>query len=248
MWADTHCHLDTLTEQEISRAVSADVTRFAVAGVTGCTKEAETLAEHHEEVFLMAGIHPLYIDKTDKTALDLVHQIAATQPKCVAIGEIGLDYFDKGVDRNRQKDFFRRQLEFADDLNLPVSIHLRRAFPDFLEIIKSTPAVTVVMHMYSGSAEFARQLQQVLPRVFFSFGGPAIRADARKTHSVLRILPFDRILVETDSPDLPPPGMSSPNVPSNLPRIGAGIAAILGMGIKDFEILTWNNAREVFQW
>jgi TatD DNase family protein len=248
MWADTHCHLDTLNEQEISRAVSADVTRFAVAGVTGCTKEAEALAEHHEEVFLMAGIHPLYIDTTDRTDLDLVHQIAATQPKCVAIGEIGLDYSDKDVDRDRQMDFFRRQLEFANDLNLPVSIHLRRAFPDFLEIIKSMGTMTVVMHMYSGSSEFARQLQQVLPRVFFSFGGPATRTDARKTHSVLRTLPFDRILVETDSPDLPPPGMPSPNVPANLPRIGAGIAAILDMGIKDFETLTWNNAREVFQW
>ena len=248
MWADTHCHLDTLNEQEISRAVSADVTRFAVAGVTGCTKEAEALAKHHEEVFLMAGIHPLYIDKTDKTALDLVHQIAANHSKCVAIGEIGLDYYEKGVDREKQKEIFRKQLEFADNLNLPVSIHLRRAFPDFLEIIQSFSSLTVVMHMYSGSAEFARQLQQVLPRVFFSFGGPATRTGARKTHSVLHILPLNRILVETDAPDLPPPGMSSPNVPANLPRIGAGIAAILDMGIKDFEALTWNNAREVFQW
>jgi len=248
MWADTHCHLDTLNEQEISRAVSADVTRFAVAGVTGCTKEAETLAERHEEVFLMAGIHPLYIDKTDRTALDLVHQIAATQPKCVAIGEIGLDYYEKGVDRERQKEIFRRQLELAAELSLPVSIHLRRAFPDFLEIIQSFSSLTVVMHMYSGSAEFARQLQQVLPRVFFSFGGPAIRLDARKAHSVLHILPRNRILVETDAPDLPPPGMSSPNVPANLPVIGTGIAGILGMEVKDFEALTWENSREVFQW
>ncbi len=248
MWADTHCHLDALTEQEIDGAVSVGVTRFAIAGVTGCSREAELLTEHHEEVFLMTGIHPLYIDKADKTTLNDVWEIAENQPKCVAIGEIGLDYFDKGVDRNRQKDFFRKQLKLAQDLNLPVSIHLRRAFPDFLEIIQSFSSLTVVMHMYSGSAEFARQLQQVLPRVFFSFGGPATRTDARKAHSVLRTLPFDRILVETDAPDLPPPGMSSPNVPANLPIIGTGIADILGMEVKDFEALTWENSREVFQW
>ena len=248
MWADTHCHLDALHEEEISRAVSAGVTRFAIAGITGCSRESIRLADRHKEVYFMAGIHPLFIEKTHENATSGLREIAANHSKCVAIGEIGLDYFEKNTDRDRQKEFFRSQLELANDLNLPVSIHLRRAFPDFLEIIKSFSDLTVVMHMYSGSAEFARQLQQAIPRVFFSFGGPAIRANSPRTHSVLQALPTERILVETDAPDLPPPGMPSPNVPANLPRIGAGIAAILGMAVEDFAALTWNNAREVFRW
>jgi len=196
----------------------------------------------------MAGIHPLFIYKTDDNALSRLREIATNHSKCVAIGEIGLDYFKKDVDRGMQKEFFRRQLELATDLGLPVSIHLRRAFPDFLKIIKSFSELTVVMHMYSGSVEFSRQLQQAIPRVFFSFGGPAIRATAHKTHTVLRSLPLKRVLVETDAPDLPPPGSTLPNVPANLPKIGAGLAAILDMRVEDFAALTWNNAREVFQW
>ena len=248
MWADTHCHLDALLEEEINRAVSAGVTRFAIAGTTGCSREAVLLADRHKEVFLMAGIHPLFIDKTDENAISKVREIAENHSKCVAIGEIGLDYFEKGVDRDRQKEFFYRQLELAADLNLPVAIHLRRAFPDFLEIIKPFSELTIVMHMYSGSAEFARLLQQAIPRVFFSFGSPAIRAAAHKAHTVLRTLPLKRILVETDAPDLPPPGSGFPNVPANLPEIGTGLANLLGLDATDFAALTWNNAREAFQW
>ncbi len=248
MWADTHCHLDRLLEEEISRAVSTGVTRFAIAGITGCSREATCLAEHHDEVFLMAGIHPLFIDKTDENALPRLREIATTHSRCIAIGEIGLDYFEKDIDRDMQKEFFRRQLELAADLDLPVSIHLRQAFPDFLDIIKSFSELTTVMHMYSGSVEFARQLQQAIPRVFFSFGGPAIRVNAHKTHALLHALSSERILVETDAPDLPPPGSAFPNVPANLPKIGAGLAAILDMTVEDFAALTWNNAREVFQW
>lgn len=248
MWADTHCHLDALHEEEINQAISAGVTRFAIAGTAGCSREAVLLANRHKEVFLMAGIHPLFIDKTDENAISRLRKIAANHPKCVAIGEIGLDYFEKSVDRDRQKDFFYRQLGLAVDLNLPVAIHLRRAFPDFLEIIKPFSELTVVMHMYSGSAEFARLLQQTIPRVFFSFGGPAIRAAAHKAHTVLRSLPLKRILVETDAPDLPPPGNDFPNVPANLPGIGTGLANLLGLDVTDFAALTWDNAREVFKW
>ncbi len=248
MWADSHCHLDAFNDREIVRAISSSVKRIAIAAITGCSREARTLAQKYDEVYLMAGIHPLFINETDKTTLRHIREIARIEPKCVAIGEIGLDYFEKNVDRETQKRVFQLQLELAMELNLPVNIHLRRAFPDFLKIIRQFPKLTIVMHMYSGSAEFARQLMLSVPETFFSFGGPAIRKNAHKTHKVLRSLPIERILVETDAPDLPPPGMTMPNIPANLPRIGAGIAGLVEKSVKDFEQITWNNAGVVFGW
>ncbi len=251
MWADTHCHLDAkeeLNENDIRQAISKGVKRFAIAGVTGCSGESLHLAKTYREIYLMAGIHPLFIHKTDETSMKHIQKIATENPKCIAIGEIGLDYYGKNVNREKQKTVFREQLELAKGLGLSVSIHLRRAFPDFLEIIRNYSGLIVIMHMYSGSLEFAGQLLRVLPDVYFSFGGPAIRANAHKAHKVLKGLPRERILVETDSPDLPPPGMSPPNVPSNLPKIGARLATILCMKPTEFETLTWKNAKEAFRW
>ncbi|NOZ13050.1 MAG: TatD family hydrolase [Acidobacteria bacterium] len=251
MWSDSHCHLDAaeeLTEKDISRAISAGISRFAIAGTIGCSTEALRLAEKYREIFLMAGIHPLFIDKTNTHTLGEIRRIAEENPKCIAIGEIGLDYFEKKFDPAKQKTVFREQLDLAAAVNLPVSIHLRRAFPDFLEIIGNYPELTVIMHMYSGSLEFAKQLQRLIPKIYFSFGGPATRENAHKAHKVLRGLDPEQLLVETDAPDLPPPGMPFPNVPANLPRIAAGIAARAGIEPEEFKTLTWNNAKEAFGW
>ncbi len=251
MWSDSHCHLDAteeLTEKDISHAISKGISRFAIAGITGCSQEALRLAEKYKEIFLMTGIHPLFIEKTNKDALEQIRRVAKENSKCVAIGEIGLDYFEKKINRVKQKKVFQEQLNLAKELDLPVSIHLRRAFPDFLEIIRHYSGLTVIMHMYSGSLEFAEQLQRLIPKIYFSFGGPAIRKNAHKTHKVLRGLPQKCLLVETDAPDLPPPGMPFPNLPANLPLIAAGIAAKAKIKVEEFKSLTWNNAKEAFGW
>ena len=248
MWTDSHCHLDALPDTAIQSARDAGVDHILIPGVTGLNPSARRLAEQDPKIHIAAGLHPLYLDTgPDEIELQLT-RLLETVPGIIAIGEIGLDYWETDAHADRQQAAFRIQLDIAQARDLPVLIHLRKGFDDFLSIARHYSDVRYVMHMYGGSAEYARQLMKLMERIWFSFGGPATRKNARHAHETLQMLPLDRLLLETDAPDLPPPGFSSPNVPANLPVIGKRIAEILDVTVDKLAQQTSANAGEVFRW
>ena len=170
---------------------------------------------------------------------------ARPHPKCVAIGEIGLDYYWDKEHKEIMYEMFVTQLEIALELNLPVIIHDREAHADCLEIVRRYPGLRGVFHCYSGSAEMAKELFKL--GWYLGFDGPVTYKNARKVVDVLDITPLDRILLETDSPYLPPqPMRGRRNDSRNLPYIAAKIAEVKGLATEEVARAASGNARRLF--
>ncbi len=212
---DSHAHYDDGRFADeypggADRAI-ADAHAMGIAGIINAgtsvanTKKSIAIAERFDFVYATAGYHPCdcqYIDESKVAeALDEIKHIAA-HPKVVAIGEIGLDYHYDDTDKPRQKLFFDAQLSIAEELGLPVVIHDRDAHGDIMDMVKAHPKARGVFHSYSGSAEMARQLVNL--GWYISFSGPVSYKNSGKLHEAAKMVPIDRILVETDSPYLPP--------------------------------------------
>ncbi len=247
MLVDSHCHLDCMEEGVIQNAIEKGVNGFVIPGIKGYSYIANKLAEKYRGVYYAVGVHPLYINEAPSTVFKTIFEVSSENPNCVAIGEIGLDFFVKEVDREKQIDFFKKQLEIAREVKKPVIVHLRKGYKEFLEITEDFKELTYIMHMFSGKVDFARALLKRFERVYFSFGAPAIRSNAKKSLEVLKEVPLNRVLVETDSPDLPPEGFNYPNTPSNLPFIAKGIAEKIGIGFEELCSITFKNTEEAFK-
>lgn len=248
MWTDSHCHLDTLEPSTWQDAVHAGVSALVIPGVTGLTAAAVKLASDDSRIRPAAGWHPLFPPEQPATVGQELARILDHNTGVGIIGEIGLDYWEPSTDRDSQKAMFQDQLAIAAERFYPVIIHLRKAWDDFAAIVSGFRNLHFILHMYGGSSEQARQLMDRLPHVWFSFGGPAVREHATRAHKTIRSIPRERILLETDAPDLPPPGTTSPNTPANLPMIGAALAGILEMDTGELARITSANAQEAFQW
>ena len=248
MWTDSHCHLDNLDPSAWQNALHAGVSALVIPGVSGLTEEAVRLAGTDQRIRLAAGWHPLFPPKDPETVAQELTAILDRHQAVRIIGEIGLDYWYPETDHGLQRALFRAQLTVAANRKFPVIIHLRKAWNDFAAMVKEVADVHFILHMYGGSSEQARQLLEQLPHVWFSFGGPAIRESATRAQKAIRSIPPGRILLETDAPDLPPPGTVPPNTPANLPVIGKAIAGILGLEAAELARITSDNARETFQW
>ncbi len=246
MLVDSHCHLDVLKESEILKANNKGVKGFVIPGVRGYSYIANKLAENYRGVFYAVGVHPLYIEQAPSGVVDTIFEVASENPNCIAVGEIGLDFFVKGVDKEKQICFFKKQLDVAKRVKKPVIVHLRKGYKEFLELTENFKELTYIMHMFSGNRDFARALLKRFERVYFSFGSPAIRTNAKKPLEVLKEVPLGRVLVETDSPDLPPEGFGYPNTPSNLPIIAKGVADKVGVSFDKFCSITFENTVEAF--
>ena len=166
-------------------------------------------------------------------------------PKCVAIGEVGLDYYWDASQKEEQKALFRRQIELAIELCKPIIVHDREAHQDSLELVRQYPEARGVFHCYSGSAEMAREL---LNRGWYlGFDGPITYKNARKALEVLEICPTERILIETDSPYLSPvPLRGKRNDSRNLRYVIEKIAEVKSLSPEEVESLTWENGKRLF--
>ena len=251
MYFDTHAHYD-------DRAFDAD--RFALleavhaAGVErivdpGCTRESSraalALAERFPFVYAAVGIHPEELDDSTPEALEEIAALAE-HPKCVAVGEIGLDYYWAAEHKEAQKLLFRQQIALALELDKPVIVHDREAHGDSLAIVRDYPGLRGVFHCYSGSAEMA---QELLRRGWYlGFDGPVTYKNARKTLEVLDVCPLERILIETDSPYLSPmPNRGKRNDSRNLRFIAAAIAERKGIAPEELAALTLENGKRLFR-
>ncbi len=248
---DTHAHYDSnafnADRAEVLAALPAGNVGLVVN--PGCDVEssraAVALAEQYPHVYAAVGIHPEDCAGTDEAAYDALRALCAN-PKVVAIGEIGLDYYwAENPPKEFQQEVFRRQLELALELDLPVIIHDREAHGDTLDIIRQYPSVRGVFHCYSGSPEMA---QELLRRGWYlGFDGPITYKNARRAPEVAAVTPLDRMVIETDAPYLTPvPFRGKRNDSTKLSYVVEKLAEWKGIAPADMERITYENGCKLF--
>lgn len=248
---DTHAHYDSGSFNADRYEILDAMPENNVGGIVdpGCDLESSqtaiALAEKYGFVYAAVGWHPEdIVGKFTEEAFEEMCALAK-HPKCLAIGEIGLDYYWDKEHKEEQKALFRRQIELAISLDKPVIVHDREAHGDSLEIVREYPDLRGVFHCYSGSAEMAKEL---LKRGWYlGFDGPITYKNARQSHEVIEICPLDRMLIETDSPYLTPvPFRGKRNDSTKLSYVIEKIAEIKGMEPAEIEDITYNNALRFF--
>lgn len=249
---DTHAHYDA---EHFDSDRDAALTALPEGGVglvlnPGCdlpsSRAAAALAEKYPHVYAAAGIHPEDCAGFQDTDLKELRQLLA-QPKVVAVGEIGLDYYwEENPPREFQQAVFRKQLVLAEELALPVIVHDREAHGDTLDIIREFPGVTGVFHCFSGSPEMAEEL---LKRGWYlGFDGPVTYKNARRAPEVAAVTPLNRIVVETDAPYMAPePVRGRRNDSRHLPYVIAKLAEWKQVTPAEMTAVTWDNGRRLFR-
>ncbi|CDF57194.1 TatD family hydrolase [Thermobrachium celere] len=244
---DTHAHydddaFDNDREEVIEKLKKANVGRVLNCGasIEGCFKTVE-LVQKYDFFFGAVGLHPHEAEK--KNDLNIVGDLLL-KDKIVAVGEIGLDYYYPH-DREKQKRLFREQMDLAKQLNKPVVIHDRDAHEDTLKILKEFKGVSGVLHCFSGSVEFAKEVVKL--GYYLGFTGVVTFKNAKKAVEVVQNIPLDYILVETDCPYMAPePYRGKRNDSSYLVYVIDKIAQIKELDYKYVEEVTYNNGLRAF--
>ena len=250
---DTHCHLNDETlykdlDGVISRALKAGVEKMVVVGWDKTSSElAIKIAEQHDFIYAVIGFHPENIFDIDD---DILYETLNLykHPKVVGIGEIGLDYHwtKEPNKRELQKQFFSKQIDFANKAGLPISIHSREAFNDTLEILKKhKPLHGGVMHCYSGSVENINDIINL--NLCIGMDGPVTFTNSKMPKEVAAEVPLEKLVVETDCPYLSPhPLRGTINEPANISLIVDAIADIRGMSKKHLLDALYQNSCKLF--
>jgi len=252
MLVDTHAHLQWATfdedrENVLDRARKVNVKYIVNVGfdLDGSRKAIE-LAEKHRGLYATVGIHPHNASQSNENILDKLRNLSKN-PKVVAIGEIGLDYYRNLSPRQVQKKVFESQLLLAKELELPVVIHNRDAHADTLEMLsKFRGKIEGVMHCFSGSKEMAEQCVRL--GFYISFAGPITFPNSHRLQEIAKRIDLDKILLETDSPWLAPQDKRGKrNEPTFLPFIAEKIAKLRDMSVDELAGATTENAKEILE-
>lgn len=252
MLFDSHAHLDDARfdkdrEQILKNARENGITYIMNPGADLETSvKAVELASQYDMVYAAVGVHPHDAKDMDEMTLALLKGLAK-KPKVKAIGEIGLDYYYDHSPREIQKEWFRRQIQLAKDVALPIIIHDREANEDVMHMLKEEKAFDtgVVLHCYSGSAELARQYIKL--GAYISIAGPITYKNARKTVEVVEKIPLEYLFVETDSPYLTPaPHRGKRNESAYVRYVAEKIAEIKGISLEEVAYHTTENAKSFF--
>ena len=254
---DTHAHCD---DERIKNGFLGGVDAFiehqfenGVGAIVNIGTNLENsrasieLAKKFDNVYASCGIHPYdirFYDNVEKTLLELKAMLSCEG--VVALGEIGLDYHYEDIDKEKQMVFFRAQMSLAKELGIPVIIHDRDAHGDCMDVIRDFPEVTGIFHSFSGSAEMAREL--VSRGWYISFSGPVTYKNARQPVEACALVPLDRLLIETDSPYLPPvPHRGEMNHPHYASLTCSKVAEIKGLSFEEMAKITFENAMKVYR-
>lgn len=252
MFFDSHAHYDDqrfdvdreiLLEGMQQKGVSYILN---AASNIASSLECINLSKQYEYIYASVGVHPHDVKDITEECMELLEELAC-QEKVVAIGEIGLDYYYDHSPREVQKYWFRRQIRLAKNVNLPIIIHNRDAHRDTMEIIVSEDIRSVggVFHCYSGSWEMAQQILEL--GMYISIGGPVTFKNASKSVQVVKNIPMDRLLIETDAPYLTPvPHRGKRNDSTYLRFTAEKIAKIKGMTVEDVARQTMENTKKLF--
>ena len=260
VWIDTHCHLDAA---EFAPDVADVRARAAAAGVSHCIVPAVEVANfasvrdlaHRFADSYALGIHPLCTTRADDDDLESLDQALAAakdDPRLVAVGEIGLDYFVPGLDPARQELFYREQLAIARRHRLPVILHVRQSADRLLKHLRAAGVAGGIAHAFNGSAQQAHEFIKLGFKL--GFGGNVTFDRALQIRRLAADLPLQALVLETDSPDIPPHWLyrtaqaraageaQGRNEPAELPRIAQVLAQLRGIGIDELAAATALNA------
>ena len=249
---DTHCHLN---DNQFKGEVDQIVKNFLLSGVEkaitiGCCPQSNldviNLANKYENVYCAVGVHPDDCEKYNEQELDnlLTHR----NNKLVAVGEIGLDYYHTKENKEEQLRVFESQIRLAIKHKLPIVIHCRDAFGDMLNILKKYAPFKhgAVMHCYSGSIEYAREIIKLGLKI--SFTGTVTYKNAKNVQEVAKNLPIDSFFFETDSPYLTPtPYRGERNEPKHVVEVARFVADLRDMPYEKLEKITDKTAKDFFK-
>jgi TatD DNase family protein len=269
VWIDTHCHLDA---PEFGTAAAEVRARATAVGLAQCVIPAvevanfdtvRTLAHRFGDAYAL-GIHPLYVaraQEADLATLDVALERHRDDPRLVAVGEIGLDYFVPELKlsplKERQEHFYREQLKLARRHGLPVILHVRRSADALLGALRELAPPQGwrgIAHAFNGSAQQAKAFIDLGFKL--GFGGAVTYERALQLRRLAAELPLSALVLETDAPDIPPHWLyvtaeqraagqaRQPNEPAELPRIGAVVAGLRGISVEALAHATVRNAGE----
>ena len=254
---DTHTHLDfpdfdADRAQVLDNAAARGVKRVVVLGVHQANwQRVWDLALADDRVYAALGLHPVFLEEHRPDHLDALSlwlQRLHGHPKLCAIGEFGLDYYLKNLDRDRQQALFEAQLKLAVDFELPVLLHVRHSHAAVIATLKRFKLPrSGVIHAFAGSWEEAREYLKLGFKL--GLGGAPTWPQALRMHKVLPRLPLESIVLETDSPDMAPsmyPGIR--NSPGHLPDIAEALARIMGTDALTLAAASTHNANALFRW
>lgn len=252
---DTHCHVydEKYVEgaiEVIKKSIQEGVGLFMVPGDNIInSKKAIELASLFPEVYCAIGVHPSDVETLDiEEVISQLKELYKTSNKIKAIGEIGLDkYWVKDEEIiAKQKEFFIRQIELANELKLPIIIHDRDAHEDTLKILKEHPPLYGgVMHCFSGSVEYLKEILSL--GLYIGLDGPVTYKNAITPKEVAKVVPLDRLLVETDSPYLTPvPYRGKINYPHYVKNVIEEICRIRSINSREIENVTCENGKKLF--
>ena len=262
MWIDSHCHLDAPEfdadcDAVVARARAAGVAQIVIPAVEVANLTAVRSLAHDHELAYALGIHPLFVGRADDADLQHLRDALALHrgdARLVAVGEIGLDHFVPGQDLPRQERYYAEQLRMARHFDLPVIVHVRRSADTLLKHLRRTKVRGGIAHAFNGSAQQALAFVELGFKL--GFGGAMTFERALQIRRLAQSLPIESIVLETDSPDIPPHwlyrtsaeragGASARNEPAELPRIAETLAELRGMPLVEIVEITSANVRAV---
>ena len=255
MLIDTHCHLDDERynddiEQVLENAKKHGVEKFIIPGADPKTLErAIELSEVHEDIYFSVGVHPYDVENYDKAYLKRF----VNHPKCVAIGECGLDYFrlpeneeDIVQEKARQKEVFIDQVLWAKEMKKPLIVHIRESSADCLELLEMYAGEEGgVLHCYNADESLLKLAKK---NFYYGIGGVLTFKNARKLVNVYPKIPQDKLLIETDAPYLTPhPHRGERNEPSYTTFVAEKMADLSGLSVSEIENISTKNAHTLFR-
>jgi len=249
---DTHAHLGLIDEDTIEQLiVIQEAKQVSVNRIVSICNSLHDFGQVYEnlksaaDVYHAVGVSPSEVNNPGKDWILNIEQ-AVKYPRVVAIGEIGLDYYRKFGDKKSQIELFISQLDLAGKLNMPVIIHNREAGHDVLDILSDRlPSRGGVLHCYSEDADYAKKALEI--NLYFSFAGNLTYKNARNLHETLKVLPVDRILIESESPFMVPAEYRNKrNMPKYLPSTARFMAGMLNMDEEVLADQLWKNANKFF--
>lgn len=249
MFIDTHCHLSKQDYRDINSVIeNAKNNGVEELIICSCDKnsmeEAIEIANKNNNVYLEVGYHPSEANYVTEDDISYLNKIIKANKKVVAVGEIGLDYHWDKENKEAQKTLFKKMLEIAEKENLPVVIHSRDAFQDTYDILKASKIRKGDIHCFSGNSTNAKMYLEL--GFYLGIGGVLTFKNTNLV-GVLKDIPLDRVLLETDSPYLSPdPFRGQKNEPKNIPIIAKKISEIKNIDIKEVENIIEKNTIELF--
>lgn len=253
---DSHCHLDRIDlgkekidfPQLMQNATEAQVKHLLCVAISmDQFPDMVAAAESYQQVSFSCGVHPLHVGEDEKFKLEQLKQLAS-QERVVAIGETGLDYYYSQDSVQMQQDYFAHHIAVANELDKPLIVHTRDARKDTIEILKANNAdkCSGVLHCFTENWEMAKAAMDI--NFYISISGIVTFKNAVELQDVVRKIPMDRLLIETDSPYLAPvPKRGKQNQPAYVKHVAEFIAELKGLSVEEVAETTTNNFKSLFK-